>query len=93
MTNEDKILQSLSAMQAQLNDMQTQLNEHGAVLGAIQHASEVHKADMDNLTHQVANLSQGVKADLKELNETNKSLLEMYGEHEAQIRTLRRRPV
>lgn len=40
----------------------SQLTEHGAILGALQHASEVHKADMDNLTHQVSGVSGEVKA-------------------------------
>jgi predicted nucleic acid-binding Zn-ribbon protein len=39
----------------------SQLTEHGAILGALQHASEVHKADMDNLTHQVSGVSGEVK--------------------------------
>ena len=67
MTNEEKILKMLDAIQTQLKEhnskfdnIQTQLKEHGAILGALQHASEVHKAGMDNLTHQVALLSSEI---------------------------------
>lgn len=77
MSNDEKVLKMLEAMQAQLGSMQNQLNEHdhkfdaiqtqlkehGVILGALQHDSEVRKADMDYLTHQIAGLS----GDLTEL--------------------------
>lgn len=47
MTNDEKIIKILDAIQ-------TQLKEHGAILGALQHASEVYKAGIDNFTHQVS---------------------------------------
>jgi len=60
----------------------------------------VHKAEADELNYQVAELQGTVKdisnkmdENFSELKETNKFLLEMYGSHEAEIRTLRRKPV
>ena len=38
------------------------LDEHYQILRALEHASTVHKADIDNLTHQVAGLSGEIKA-------------------------------
>jgi chromosome segregation ATPase len=81
----------LDGVDARLDGIDSRLDEHYQLLRALEHASEVHKADMDNLTHQVARLSQEMNAGFKELTEISKSLVEMYGEHEAEIRTIKRR--
>lgn len=100
MSKEEKILEKLELIQSQLKEhgqmlelVQTQLKEHGQMLSALIHASEVHKADNDNLVYQVAKLSGEIKEGFKEVTEIQKSLLEMYGSHEAEIRALKRRPV
>jgi predicted nucleic acid-binding Zn-ribbon protein len=111
MSDTDKILKQLlkgqeqfqksqEKMQEDISLIKTQQKEHGEILSSLKSASEFHKADIDNLTHQVAevqgtvkNLSDKMDKNFSDLNETNKSLLEMYGEHEAEIRTLRRKPV
>lgn len=80
-----------SEMDFRLDRIETQQSENTQLIRALIHASEVHKADIDNLTHQVAHLSREMKAGFKELTEVSKSLLEMYGEHEAEIRTIKRR--
>ena len=92
--------QTMKFVQTQLKEhgqtlefVQTQLKEHGQILSALIHASEVHKADNDKLAHQVAHLSGELKEGFKEVTEIQKSLLEMYGSHEAEIRALKRRPV
>lgn len=71
MDNEDKILRILEQIQVDVKqtqgDMQfvkIQLKEHGEMLNSLKVASEFHKADMDNLTHQPANIS----GELKETN-------------------------
>ncbi len=95
---------TLSAIKQLLKDelcpIKSQLNENTQILKALEHSSQIHKADVDNLTHQVAeiqgtvkNMSDKMDKNFSDLNETNKSLLEMYGTHEAEIRTLRRKPV
>ncbi|HWR61344.1 MAG TPA: hypothetical protein VN580_07000 [Clostridia bacterium] len=73
--------------------MGIQLHEHGSILSSLQKASEFHKADIDNLRHQIAALSAQMKSGFRDILETQKSLLEMYGEHEAEIRKLKRKPV
>ncbi|RMD04943.1 hypothetical protein D9O40_00920 [Clostridium autoethanogenum] len=96
--------ETLSAIKQLLKDelspIKSQLNENTEILRALEHSAEIHKADTDNLTHQIAqlqgtvkNLSGEMSQKFSDLNETNKSLLEMYGAHEAEIRTLRRKPV
>ncbi|HAA90778.1 MAG: Uncharacterized protein XD63_1377 [Thermoanaerobacterales bacterium 50_218] len=87
----DRLETQQSEMNSRLDRIETQQSENTQLIQALLHASEVHKADIDNLTHQVAQLSQEMKAGFKELTEVSKSLLEMYGEHEAEIRTIKRR--
>lgn len=43
--------------------IQSQLDEHTQILKTLEEASKVHKTDMDNLTHQVAE----VKKDLSRI--------------------------
>lgn len=90
----------LCPIKSQLDALESQTSENTQILKALEHSSEIHKADIDNLTHQVAeiqgtvkNMSDKMDKNFSDLNETNKSLLEMYGTHEAEIRTLRRKPV
>ena len=52
----------LAAANEEISLIHSQLKEHSAILGALQYASEVHKADMDNPTHQVSGVSGEVKA-------------------------------
>lgn len=99
----------------QFHKIDQRLDEHASLLRALGHASEVHKADTDNLTHGIARVEGGlsglndrmdrvendvkdlragqnrIETSVQEIADTNRSLLEMYGEHEAQIRTIRRR--
>lgn len=75
MNNEDKILRILEQIQGDMKEMQgdmklvkTQLKEHGETLNSLKVASEFHKADIDNLTHQVVNISGELKSEIKETN-------------------------
>lgn len=96
----DTKLEPIKKQLQELSPIKSQTSENTQILKALEHSSEIHKADIDNLTHQVAeiqgtvkNMSDEMSQNFSELNETNKSLLEMYGTHEAEIRTLRRKPV
>jgi predicted nucleic acid-binding Zn-ribbon protein len=97
---QEQFQKSQEKMQEDISLIKTQQKEHGEILSSLKSASEFHKAGIDNLTHQVTevqgtvkNLSDKMDKNFSDLNETNKSLLEMYGAHEAEIRTLRRKPV
>lgn len=59
----------INSLKEDMGLVKTQLKEHGSMLSALKTASEVHKADIDNLTHQVANLSQEMKSGFKEVNQ------------------------
>lgn len=73
--------------------MQAQLKEHGQMFSTLIHASEVHKADNDKLVHCITRLLEEMREGFNRGDEIQKSLMEMYGSHEAEIRALRRRPV
>ena len=50
-----------------LKVMNAKLDEHTQILRALEHASEVHKADIDKLNHSVARLEgevKGIRQDL-----------------------------
>ena len=75
MNNEDKILNILELIQGDVKQIQgdvklvkTQLKEHGEILNSLKVASEFHKADIDNLTHQLVNVSAELKTEIKETN-------------------------
>jgi chromosome segregation ATPase len=82
MNNEDKILNILERIQGDVSQIQgdvsqiqgdmklvkTQLKEHGEILNSLKVASEFHKADIDNLTHQLVNISGELKTEIKETN-------------------------
>lgn len=74
MNNEEKILDLLTNLTTTVNQMQgdiaqihTQLNEHEKILSSLKTNSEFHKADIDNLSQQVANLSGEMKSEFKEV--------------------------
>jgi predicted nucleic acid-binding Zn-ribbon protein len=64
-------LETLEQGQAITN---SRLDEHYQILRALEHASTVHKADIDNLTHQVAGLSGGFKSIQKVQSEHTEQL-------------------
>jgi chromosome segregation ATPase len=58
----------MQLMQGDMQFVKIQLKEHGEILNALKVASEFHKADIDNLTHQLVNITGELKAEIKETN-------------------------
>lgn len=82
------------SLECKVNGLESQVSENTQILRVLEHKFEVQKADMDNLTHQTISLAgevKSIKQDTQEIKDINRSLLEMYGDHEAYIRSLRRR--
>ena len=73
--------------------MKIQQSEHGEMIHSLVHSSEVQKAQYDALQMEVAKLSGEMNQGFSDLTEIQKSLVEMYGDHEAKIRILQRKPV
>ncbi len=67
-------------LKLEVNIIKGQLEENTAILRALEHKTDVHKAEMDNL--------EGI---VKEIRDDQKSFFEIIGEHDVSIRTLRRR--
>jgi uncharacterized coiled-coil DUF342 family protein len=92
-STQNKTNEKIDNIESDISIIKTQVKEHNQILSSVQKASEFHKADIDNLTHQVAQLSGDVKSNHSELTEVVQSLVEMYGHHEVDIRALKRKPV
>ncbi len=82
-----KLEDGQAELKLEVNNIKGQLEENTAILRALEHKTDVHKAEMDNLNHRVANL-EGI---VKEIRDDQKSFFEIIGEHDVSIRTLRRR--
>jgi len=87
----ENILKEISGIKNTQDLVCTQLKEHGAILSALQHSAEGHKADIDNLTHQVANLTGDIKS-VKQVQADHTQQLTVIAEkvagHEIQIKVL-----
>lgn len=85
----DKLENRFDKLETEVDIIKTQQLENTQILRALEHKAEVHKAEMDNLQHQLAK----IEGTLNEIKEDQKSIHEILGEHEVAIRTLRRKPV
>jgi chromosome segregation ATPase len=57
-----QILHSQNKTNERLNKLESQTSENTQILKALEHNSEVHKAELDNFTHTIAELSGDVKS-------------------------------
>lgn len=87
------IEQKVTGIQQDVKLMKTQQSEHGEMIHSLVHSSEVQKAQYDSLQLEVAKLTGEVNKGFSDITEIQKSLIEMYGDHEAKIRILQRKPV
>ena len=99
MKNEQKETNNrLERVENKTNIIEVQTRENTEILKALQHNSQVHKAEIDKLNITLAKEAGDLKKQIKNLEdrifsleETNKSIMEMYGEHEVEIRKIRRK--
>jgi chromosome segregation ATPase len=92
----EKLTSIESGMQEQgkkLTAIEKTQNYHSEMFGALINAQETQKAQIDKLEIELAKLSERTDQGFTDIVEVQKSLLEMYGDHEAKIRMLRRMPV
>lgn len=87
------LVNEVKEIKTDINLMKTQQVEHSEILHSVRHAQEAQKAQTDALQLEVAHLSGKMEQGFSDVVEVQKSVLEMYGAHEAEIRTLRRKPV
>lgn len=63
MDNKFNSIQSqLDELKSKTSNIESQTSENTQILKALEHSSEVHKAEIDNLTHDIAEISGDVKS-------------------------------
>jgi predicted nucleic acid-binding Zn-ribbon protein len=80
----------ISELKSDIKLIKTQQSEQGEILQAVRHAQE---AQSDKFEIDLAKLSGKMDQGFSDVVEVQKALLDMYGEHEAAIRIMRRRSV
>lgn len=99
MQNEQKETNKrLERVENKADIIEVQVKENTQILKSLQHSSQVHKAEIDKININLAKEAGELKKQIKNvedridsIEETNKSIIEMYGEHEVEIRKIRRR--
>ena len=99
MQNEQKETNKrLERVENKADIIEVQVKENTQILKSLQHSSQVHKAEIDKININLAKEAGNLKKQIKNLEdrifsleETNKSIMEMYGEHEVEIRKIRRK--
>lgn len=76
-------------LKEELQPMKEQIKENTQILKALEHSSEVSKAELDKISNEVAHIS----GDIKSIDENMDAIKEVLGKHEIDIRVLQRRPV
>lgn len=88
----------LKRVEGKTDIIETQVKENTDILKSLRRSSEVHKAEIDKVNIVIAKEAGGLKKEIKNLDsklsvlgDTNKSLSQVYGEHEIQIRNIKRK--
>ncbi|MCH3962942.1 MAG: hypothetical protein LKE46_01590 [Clostridium sp.] len=76
-------------LDTKLEPIKSQLNENTQILRALEHSSEVSKAERDKISNDIAY----IQGDIKSINENIDAVKEILGRHEVDITVLKRRPV
>jgi chromosome segregation ATPase len=88
------LMQGQISLEQGQNSLKDDMNELKAIVGRIESRQEIIFNQTANLTEyhtETMKKLDVVNDNISELKETNKSMLEMYGQHEADIRTMRRK--
>ncbi|MDI3547526.1 MAG: hypothetical protein PWR10_1178 [Halanaerobiales bacterium] len=72
----DDLEEKLNEINEKVDRIETQQGENTKILQALEHASKVHKAELDKLTHQIAEIS-GTQEKIKEDIETIKDEIDI----------------
>ncbi|QIB27560.1 hypothetical protein [Caloranaerobacter azorensis] len=92
----DNMKVDIDSMKGDIKSIKTLQEEDHLILKALEHKAEINKAEHDKIINNLAHLNgkiTNMKNTLKSIKEDNKSIIEVLGEHEISIRTLKRRPV
>ncbi|CCJ34291.1 hypothetical protein CAAU_2207 [Caloramator australicus RC3] len=64
----DKLESRMDKLESEVGLIKEQVKENTEILRAVEHASEVHKAEIDKLTYDVAEMAADVKAIRKDFS-------------------------
>lgn len=79
----------ISGMKTEITSIKTLQQEDHLILKALEHSSEVNKAEHDKLNNDIAH----IKGHLKNIDENIGAVKDIIGRHEVDITVLKRRPV
>lgn len=83
-------------IELRIGGLESQVAENTQILKALEHKTDIIKAEQENMKHEIVKLSgevKFVKNDIEDIKHTNRSIFEMYGKHEASIISLTRRDI
>lgn len=81
--------EELEPIKNNVKTIKVQQEEDHKILKALEHSSEVSKAERDRLNNDIAHIS----GHLKSIDENIDAVKEVLGRHEVDITVLKRRPV
>jgi len=79
----------MESMLKKITGMETQQQEDHDILKALEHNSNVNKAEHDNMSNTISH----IEGSLKKIDENIGAVKEILGRHEVDITVLKRRPV
>ncbi|MFL0197345.1 hypothetical protein ACJDU8_17520 [Clostridium sp. WILCCON 0269] len=85
----DLLKAELEPIKNDMKSIRIQQDEDHKILRALEHSSEVNKAERDNLNNDIAHIS----GHLKNIDENINAVKEILGRHEVDITVLKRRLV
>lgn len=77
----------VGSLKTDMTSLKSQVNENTQILKALEHKSEVNKAEHDKMMNDIAY----IRGDIENIKDTTSAIFEMYGEHEAEIIKLKKK--
>lgn len=87
--NKEDLKAIAELLDTKLEPIKSQLQENTEILKALEHSSQVAKAERDKMSNDIAHIS----GHLKSIDENIDAVKEVLGRHEVDITVLKRRPV
>ena len=83
------ILAKLTGIETNVSEIKVQQEEDHLILKALEHNSNVNKAEHDKMDNTISHM----QGDIKSIDENIGAVKEIIGHHEVDIQVLKKRPV
>ena len=83
------ILAKLTGIETNVSEIKVQQEEDHLILKALEHNSNVNKAEHDKMDNTISHM----QGDIKNIDENIGAVKEIIGHHEVDIQVLKKRPV